>query len=42
MKMEIPVTAPVSGVVSRLLARPGGLVSAGQMVAVISTDPPPG
>ncbi len=42
MKMEIPVTAPVSGVVSRLLARPGGLVSAGQMVAVISTEPPPG
>jgi len=37
MKMEIPVTAPAPGVLKRLLVRPGNLVAAGQVVAVIDT-----
>jgi urea carboxylase len=40
MKMEIPVVASTTGVVTRLTVRPGQLAAAGQIVAVIKTDPP--
>jgi biotin carboxyl carrier protein len=36
MKMEIPVVAPVAGVVARLLVKPGALVAAGQILLVLS------
>ncbi len=35
MKMEIPLTAPVAGVVKEVRAQPGSPVRAGQRVVVI-------
>jgi acetyl-CoA carboxylase biotin carboxyl carrier protein len=35
MKMEIPVTAPVSGTIARILVREGDLVQEGQVLAVV-------
>jgi urea carboxylase len=35
MKMEIPLTAPVAGVVREVRAQPGSPVRAGQRVVVI-------
>jgi acetyl-CoA carboxylase biotin carboxyl carrier protein len=37
MKMEIPVLAEVSGVVSELAVRPGDNISEGDVIAVIDT-----
>ena len=35
MKMEIPLTAPVAGIVREIRVQPGAAVRAGQRVAVI-------
>ena len=35
MKMEIPITAPTSGIVSQILVAEGEVVQEGQTVAVI-------
>jgi urea carboxylase len=40
MKMEIPVVAPVTGVVIGVTVRPGQLATAGQILAIIKTDYP--
>ena len=37
MKMEIPVTAPASGTVVKLLVKVGDVVTEGQPVAVVQT-----
>ena len=35
MKMEIPVTAPVAGKISKILVKEGDVVQEGQVVAVL-------
>ncbi|MGO8687845.1 MAG: biotin/lipoyl-binding carrier protein [Candidatus Dormibacteria bacterium] len=35
MKMEIPVTSPISGTVTAILASPGEVVQEGQTVAIV-------
>ena len=35
MKMEIPITAPVSGVIKEVRVQPGSTVRAGQRLVVI-------
>jgi len=35
MKMEIPVTSPISGTVTAILARKGEVVREGQTVAIV-------
>ena len=35
MKMEIPIAAPVSGVISELVISPGGFIQPGAVMAVI-------
>ncbi len=35
MKMEIPVTSPIRGTVTAILARPGEVVQEGQTVAIV-------
>jgi len=35
MKMEIPVTSPISGVVTAILVRRGEVVQEGQTVAIV-------
>ncbi len=37
MKMEIPLVAPVAGVVSELLVAEGAFVQAGDLVAVVAS-----
>lgn len=35
MKMEIPVTSPIAGIVTAILVTPGEVVQEGQTVAVV-------
>ena len=35
MKMEFPITAPVSGTVTQVLVKPGDRVDGGQVLAAI-------
>ena len=35
MKMEIPITTPISGVVTQILVREGDVVQEGQTVAIV-------
>ena len=35
MKMEIPITTPVSGVVTQILVKEGDVVQEGQTVAIV-------
>jgi biotin carboxyl carrier protein len=35
MKMEIPVTSPISGTVTAILVQPGEVVQEGQTVAIV-------
>jgi biotin carboxyl carrier protein len=41
MKMEIPILAPVSGVVVQVDARPGDALPTGHVLAVVATGPVP-
>ena len=38
MKMEIPITTPVTGTVSEIRAKEGEVVQEGQTVAVVTPD----